>query len=52
MEIDTIPIFSNISFRSMDQLSDQIAESSIGNSSFASEEMSDYTPQRLLTTPL
>ena len=52
MEIEEIPIFSNISFRSMDQLSDRIGESSICNSPFASEDMSDYTPQRLITTPL
>jgi hypothetical protein len=52
MEINDLPILSNMSFRSIDQLSDQIAESSIGNSSFGCEEMSDFTPQSLTKTPM
>ena len=52
MEIDDIPPLSNNSLRSIDQLSNQITESSIGNSSFRAEEMSDNTPEMLPKTTM
>jgi hypothetical protein len=52
LELDKMPIFSNISLPSIDQLSNEIIESSISNSSFEYEQVDNNYYQKLLEMPM
>jgi len=52
LELDKMLIFSNISLPSIDQLSNEIIESSISNSSFEYEQVDNNYYQKLLEMPM